>query len=81
MKNMKKIIGKKEGPIKLYNVKHANKLFQQNNKFDYKRKKEKKWIRRQIGFQLSNLILKIESSQQVCMEKERYNNVCFHQKN
>lgn len=63
MKNMKKIIGKKEGPIKLYNVKHANKLFQQNNKFDYKRKKEKKWIRRQIGFQLSNLILKIESSQ------------------
>jgi hypothetical protein len=58
MKNMKKILGKKEGPIKLYNVKHANNLFQQNNKFDYKRKKEKKWIRRQIEFQLSNLILK-----------------------
>jgi hypothetical protein len=59
MKKMKKILGKKEGPIKIYNVKHANNLSQQNNKFDYKRKrKEKKWIRRQVEFQLKQFDLK-----------------------
>jgi hypothetical protein len=56
---MKKVLAKKEGPIKIYNVKHANNVSQKNNKFDYKRKrKENKWIRRQIEFQLKRFDLK-----------------------